>query len=785
MPPKYYKKSYNKKKSSETFDMNTNAKYLLIVESPSKCKKIEEILGSQYKCIATMGHIYHLPNLKSINRKNNYTITYEKLSDKYDHIENMRKVISMFSPDNIIIATDDDREGTGIAFNICQEFNLSIDTTQRIIFHEITKNAIIYAVNNPTKIDMNTVYAQQARQILDIIVGFKISPLLWKHLYFNKDNSLSAGRCQTPALRLVYDNELEKRNNCDINTDYKIIASFFSQNILFELNKNLDSENDVIEFLKCSQNYNHKLKIKETKKTFNSQPIPFSTSRLLQTANNILGFSPKLTMQYCQILYQNGFITYMRTENTKYSDSFLKEIENFIKYKWDDSYIGDLELLKNKDSNNPHEAIRVTHLEIENIKDIENIEGIEKTKSMNSACASLYKLIWRNTIQSCMSQAIYNTTEINISTPHDDKYYKYLINVPIHLGWKKIIDDLKTDEQNSSSGLMLFLQSIEKSKKDLQYNYIESNIVFHNKHRYYTESTLIHKLEELKIGRPSTYSFIVDTIQSRGYVKKMDLEGEIYKCKEFKMFSNSDINISIKEKIFGKEKNKLIIQPIGISTIEFLIANFTELFSYDYTSKMEDELDKIVIDSNEWYKLCEKCFNDITSNIKPVIKQKYPLDKDHEVIFGKFGPIIKCIKKTPNDIDYVSDDNEDDNCEEFSEQNKNKLFLPINKEIKLDLEKLKRGEYTLDDLLWKPSQNTMDENNEIRRTPNNLILRTLNNEFSIRRGKFGPYIYYKTQKMSKPQFFNIKKFKEGFSTCDVNVLLEWIYTEYKISRTQK
>ena len=787
MPPKYFKKSYNKKKQVETFDMNTNAKYLLIVESPSKCKKIEEILGSQYKCIATMGHIYHLPNLKSINRKNNYEITYEKLSDKHDHIENMKRIISMFSPENIIIATDDDREGTGIAFNICQEFNLSVENTKRIIFHEITKNAIVHAVNNPTIIDMNTVYAQQARQILDIIVGFKISPLLWKHLYFNKDNSLSAGRCQTPALRLVYDNELEKKANCDVNTDYKILASFFSQNIIFELNKNLDYENLVVEFFKCSQKHIHKLKIKEAKKTYSSQPIPFSTSKLLQTANNVLGMSPKQTMQYCQTLYQNGFITYMRTENTKYSDSFLKEIENFIENKWDGSYLGNIESLKNKDNNNPHEAIRVTHLEIENIKDIENMDEKEKSKSMNSACASLYKLIWKNTIQSCMSQAIYNTTEVNISTPYEDYFYKHLINVPIHLGWKKLTDDLRTDEQNSPSALIMFLQSIEKSNKEIHYNYIESNIVFHNKHKYYTESTLIQKLEELKIGRPSTYSFIVDTIQSRGYVKKMDLEGEKYECKEFKMFSNSEINVSIKEKIFGKEKNKLIIQHIGISTIEFLISNFTELFSYDYTSKMEEELDKIVNDSKEWYKLCDKCFSDITSSIKPVSKQKYPLGKDHEVIFGKFGPIIKLREptvSTNSTLSFLEDreDEEMDTEEGVIGFPSNKMFLPINKEIKLDLEKLKRGEYTLDDLVWKPNK-IIETENEMRRTPNNLVLRTLNNDFSIRRGKFGPYIFYKTQKMSKPQFFNIKKFKEGFSTCDVNVLLEWIYTEYKLPRT--
>jgi DNA topoisomerase-1 len=232
MPPKFYKKSGTKYKktagSTKSFDyqVKDSVEFIVIVESPSKCKKIEEYLGERYKCIATKGHIYCIPGLKSIDKKNNYKITYAKIKEKEDHIENMREIIGRFSPSAIIIASDDDREGTGIAYNICQEFNLPVETTKRIIFHEITKSAIQYSIQNPQTIDMNMVNAQQARQVLDLIVGFKISPLLWKFLYFDKDNSLSAGRCQTPALRLVYDNYREHLSN-STNKSYKTVGSFF------------------------------------------------------------------------------------------------------------------------------------------------------------------------------------------------------------------------------------------------------------------------------------------------------------------------------------------------------------------------------------------------------------------------------------------------------------------------------------------------------------------------------------------------------------------------------
>lgn len=846
MPPKYYKKGKKLGGPVKSFDSTiaSTVEYIVIVESPSKCKKIEEYLGPKYKCIATKGHIYTIPGLKSIDKKNKYNIKYEKIKEKVSHIESMRTVINKFPVSNIIIASDDDREGTGIAYNICQEFSLPVDITKRIIFHEITYNAIQHAIQNPQCIDINMVKAQQARQILDLIVGFKISPLLWKFLYFDKDNSLSAGRCQTPALRLVYDNYMDKKKSI-LEQKYKISATFFSQNVLFELEDReheINSNVKIEHFLEESKVYNHILSIKPSTETYRGSPKPFNTSTLLQVASNQLGYSPKQTINYCQKLYQNGYITYMRTENNKYSENFLDEAKTFIENKWGEKYVGDLDKIANKSNSNPHEAIRVTHLDVncidnketicsdndENDNDIENKDNIKQSGNMNT----LYKLIWRNTIESCMNEAKYKTTKIHISAPlHKD--YVHTINIPIHLGWKVINNSKEEkDEQCSQTSQLFFLESLVKTNKPVIFNRINAVISFCSKHTHYTESSLIKKLEDLKIGRPSTFSTLVETIQTRGYITKMNIEGDKTKNIEY-VLENGKVNKTETEKSVGEEKNKLVIQPLGIATIEFLTQYFQSIFCYDYTKKMEDQLDaiacpKIGEDNTEWYNICEECYNEIEKSTKPISKQKYSIDEQHELVFQKFGPVIKVINQSNDSI------KDDDAKGEYKSVKKN---------IKLDLDKLCKGEYTLDELLeptnitlglWKgvdvylktgqygnyieyndKRQNIKNVGKDLEKimlsdvevylkimdqpeivseckddnmvkiyqnVHNKNILRTLNKDFSVRSGKFGPYVFYKKEGMHKPQFLNIRDFKEGFSVCDVNVLLEWLYMKYKIPR---
>lgn len=790
MPPRY-KKTFSKKTKTE-FNKE-NAKWLVIVESPSKCAKIEGYLGPDYKCIASKGHIRNIEGLKSIDTKKDYSIKFSILPEKRGHVHTMQSIINQFSKSQIILATDDDREGEAIAWHICDVFELPVDTTQRIIFHEITKTAIQNAIKSPKTIDMNLVKAQHARQVLDMLVGFKISPILWKYLYSDKENSLSAGRCQTPALRLVYDNEIERKNGKGVEYKYKILGNFFSKNIEFQLNKDFTKKEDVLQFMQKSIDFNYEIAIGSPKETINHSPNPFNTSNLLQTASNLLHLSPKDTMGYCQMLYQDGHITYMRTESTKYSKDFIVEAKKYIQNKFGEKYIGSLTKLENSEGN-PHEAIRATHIEQSNVA------------YNDKRIVSLYKLIWSNTVNSCMSDAINNVIAVNITAP-DDTMYTHKVEIPLFLGWKKNKEfgtANPINEQNTGKGLLLFFETVLQSKSPIVYNSIESIVSFYNKHSHYTESSLIKELENMGIGRPSTFSMLVDTIQERGYVKKTNIEGEKFSCLEYKLIGKKIEELK-KEKIVGNEKNKLVIQPIGIIIVEFLTKHFDTMFSYDYTKQMEDKLDIISNGNEVWNVICSDCNTTIKTLIKPISKlskEAYKLDEEHEVVFAKFGATIRT-KNENGEIEYK----------------------PIKKEVNIDFERLKNGNYKLDDLLdstqrslgkyqeneimikigrygnyleWgetKKSLNDWDGNlmditldeaidfingNGLRKPPNIKIVRVLNDSLSIRNGKFGAYAFYKTANMAKPQFLNIKKFKEGFLTCEPEVIIDWLKEKYSI-----
>jgi DNA topoisomerase-1 len=791
MPPKFFKKGY-KKVLEKTSPNLYNATYLIIVESPSKCAKIESYLGPDYCCIASKGHIRSIDGIKSIDIKKTYQPTFSIIEEKKDHVEQMKNIVSNFSKQNIILASDDDREGEAIAWHICKIFDLHIETTKRIIFHEVTKPAIQKAIENPTVINMDLVHAQHARQVLDIIVGYKISPFLWKYLYNNKSNSLSAGRCQTPALRLVYDNEKEKEKSGGIETKYKSIGTFLQKQIPFELNHEFDTPEQVICFLEKSKSYHHKLTLDSPKESTKSAPKPFHTSRLLQTASNVLHISPKETMNLCQILYQSGYITYMRTESSKYSKSFLEQANKYIIDQWSSvKYVADFSKLENKDASNPHEAIRVTNLETKTI-----------SKEDDPRLAAMYRLIWKNTLESCMADAKYNNIKATITAPEDHEY-QYIIEIPVFLGWKTVSDKLDSENTNEGTGMHLYMQSIVKTDKPVLYFSINSTVVVRNKHNHFTEASLINTLEDLEIGRPSTFASIVDTIIDRGYVKKMNLEGTIIKCTEFKLMDKV-IEKTEKEKIFGNEKNKLVIQPTGILTVEFLIQNFEKLFSYEYTKNMESQLDLVSSGKEKsWSTICSNCDNEIkelSKTIKNISKQTYILDDTHELVFQAYGPSIK--------------HSLDDGVVEY---------LPAKKDIKIDLERLKEGKYSLDDLIeikngclgkyqnedlfikngrfgpyveWGTNRESIKEiqkplnditlldvesylSNKSSKTDKN-VLRVLNEHTSVRKGKFGAYVYYKRKDMAKPDFLNIKKFNEGFLTCKSETLVQWLQDTYKI-----
>lgn len=788
----YKKRVYKKTNNYEIPKSATTATYLIVVESPSKCKKIEEYLGSQYTCISSKGHIRSIKNgLKSIDVKNNYNIEYEIQQEKREHVTWMKDIIPMFLKKNIIIATDDDREGEAIAWHICIVFDLPIETTKRIIFREITQSAIKEALDKPTTININIVNAQMSRQVLDLLVGFKISPILWKHLYRNKDNALSAGRCQTPALKLVYENEIEAKNAVT-NTTYKVTGSFFPKKIIFDLSKDFENETQVLDFLEQSKSFNHYLSIGEKKDSIKVPPKPFNTSGLLQKASNTLGIGPKETMSICQQLYQDGFITYMRTESQKYSDVFLKKAQEYIIKRFEkEEYIGKLQDIVNKDSKNPHEAIRVTNIEMDTI----NID--------NSRTLTLYKLIWRNTVESCMSEAKYNNTPITMTAPND-LIYKHIIEVPIFLGFTKLIQESRTntiDDQNIGSALLLYIQS--SPKNNIKYNKITSTLSIHGKHSHYTEASLIKRLEDLGIGRPSTFAMIIDTIIERGYVKKTDIDGITIKAKEFTLEKNI-IQIEEKERTFGNEKGKLVIQPIGSIVTDFLYNHFTSLFSYDYTTKMESILDEISLGNGEpWYETCKKCNTEITQLIKSIEKlgkQTFNImNSEYKLVFEKYGPVLRIeindtfeYKKIRSDIKIDLDKlQKGEYCEEELIEDKKEQIIGELHGIPILLKSGPYGEYiehgdkkestkslghckTQDEILDSYKNKISSQTTDIK------IIRILTNELSIRNGKFGAYIHYKTTNMIKPKFLNIQKFKESYRHCSEEVLMKWIKETYNI-----
>jgi len=782
MPPKY--KKYTGKPKTYEFNKG-NAVHLVIVESPSKCEKIEEYLGSQYKCIASKGHIRELKGLTSIKVNENYEPIFSISPSKSDHVEWMKNAIKQFPKTSIILASDDDREGEAIAWHICEVFSLPVDKTQRIVFHEITKSAIVKAIGSPGLINMNLVKAQHARQVLDILVGFKVSPLLWKYLYNDKDNGLSAGRCQTPALRLVYDNEMEKK---DIEQSYKTIGNFTNRDIDFVLSHNYEDEENLIMFLEKSIKFEYKLNIGSPKEVLKAPPLPFSTSNLLQAASNSLNMSPKETMMHCQSLYQGGFITYMRTESTKYSKEFIETIGSRIDEMYGDKYKGNTKPITNFNNVDPHEAVRVTDVNVKNL-------------DVKDRMSSLYRLIWNNTYESCMATACYEATQVIITAP-ENHHYVNTIEIPQFLGWKRHKEDIKenTTNQNNGKSTLLYLKSLISGSGSLHCNKIRSLVSFKNKHSHHSESGLIKKLEELGIGRPSTFATLVETITDKGYVKKTDIDNGTVTCNEYLLEKENIIKETI-EKSIGKESNKLVIQKTGILIIEFLMKYFESIFSYGYTKTMEDKLDIIAKGNiDEWYRVCDECNNLIKESSKPIsklTKESYKLDDIHEIVFVKYGPTIR----------YTNKDGKHE-------------YKKINPRLELDLDKLKSGGYSIDELLakedycigkWedrdvyvcegrfgryieygdtkksiisinKPSNEiTMDDLQKIfDGKPNPSILRTLNEDLSVRKGKYGPYIYYKTKQMKNPKFLNINNFNQGYSTCATHELINWLCSIYKI-----
>ena len=780
---------------------------LIIVESPAKCKKIEEYLGPGYKCIATYGHLRELPSLKNIDIENNFSPTYTLIDNslKKRQIELIRKEIKNAA--DVILALDGDREGEKISFCVAQIYNLDINKTKRITFNEITEPALKQAIQNPRTIDMNLVYAQQARQILDILVGFKITPVLWKLVSQpkGKDNALSAGRCQTPALKLVYENQKEIDKTTEKKV-YNTIGYFTNSNLPFDLNKQIEDEDEMIDFLDESVNFSHIYTCGEPTKVFKQPPEPFSTSKLQQIASNELHYSPKETMRICQLLYEGGYITYMRTDSKVYSRDFINSVFEYINNTYSFQYINTDLVIENKTkelkkcennkeikykfSQEAHEAIRPTNIFLQDIP-----------KELDSKERRMYKLIWTNTLKSCMVAASFNSITISISAPKNTKY-SYTTELIDFPGWKVVGNKFSLENKDYN-----YLQTIKKNYS-IKYNKISSKVTITGTKMHYTEAKLVQLLEEKGIGRPSTFSSLIDKIQERGYVKKEDIKGKEFICRDFELENGEICEIDSKRE-FGNEKGKLVIQQLGIIVMEFLDKHFNSLFNYEYTSLMETSLDKVSKGELIWFDICSLCnkeVDNLINLIKNEAKFELQIDDNNTYIIGKYGPVIKCVE-------------EKDGKEEV-------IFKPIKKD--LDIKKLENGEYELNDIIkTEKTQKTQyilgeyEGNNVIiykgkfglyvkygnnsktlkelgNRPIENIsfdevkpfleqgssIIREITQYLSIRKGPKGDYLFYKNNNMKKPLFYDIKTFindvKDDYKICNLIILKSWIKDKYNI-----
>tara|TARA_R110002073_G_scaffold14705_1_gene59594 strand:- start:62 stop:2464 length:2403 start_codon:yes stop_codon:yes gene_type:complete len=795
-------------------------KTLIIVESPAKCKKIEKYLGANYKCVGSFGHLTELNKLEQINFLD-FSLKYSIIPSKTEHISKIKKEIQ--NSKEVIIATDDDREGEAIGWHICNLFNLNINNTKRILFNEITETALKKAITNPTTLNLDLINAQKARQVLDLIVGYKITPLLWKTFVSNTKNALSAGRCQTPALNLVYDNYLELEGN-NGEKGFNINGYFTKKSLNFTLSNKFKTNEIVKDFLEESIKFNHIYKQKQIKNNDKNPPEPLTTSGLQQQSNNNHGYSPKDTMNICQKLYEAGLITYMRTDSKNYSKDFIECVEQYIINKYDINYfnkennycneerknnvkneiINESKDVKSKDvkAQEAHESIRPTKVDIEYLD----------SNEWSSKERNIYHLIWKISIQSLMTNYKCKILEANISCPFEMNYV-YNAELSVFLGFKIIEYNKKEHEEMEK--IFNYLKSLNEMPID--YNKIIVKELLYNFKQHYNEAKLVQLLEKKGIGRPSTFASLVEKIQTRGYVKRENIEGKKLLCKHYELVEK-EITIKEEEKEFGNEKNKLVIQDIGILVIDYLKNNFSQIFNYEYTKLMEEKLDLIANDEETYYNLLNisnKQLDEVLTNIT-IEKHQFKIDNQHTYLIGKNGPVIRKVfdgktefisVKDNINLDYLRENQGSYNIDHLIDNEKMKKISEKKKDnivgnYKNEPILLKKGKFGLyleynkknyslpkecNFSKFKTKTNEGKDNITIeeaiiiiQNSDNNKDnTRIINDNLSIRTSNYGYYAMYKTKTMRKPQFYSLKDCELNIQLCDDSAILNWINDKYK------
>ena len=680
---------------------------LVIVESPAKAKTIEKFLGKDFRVVSSFGHIRDLAKKNlGIDIKNNFEPDYEIPKEKAKVVSELRKAAA--DSKNIWIASDEDREGEAIAWHLASVLKLDLLTTKRIVFHEITSEAISNAIENPRKVDMNLVNSQQARRILDRLVGFEISPVLWKKV----QPSLSAGRVQSVAVRLIVEREREiisfKSEPAFRITAIFTIDSANGENATLraEASKRFPDEKEALKFLELCKNSKYSIASITIKPGTRSPAPPFTTSTLQQEAYRKLGFSVAQTMAVAQKLYEAGKITYMRTDSTNLSNLALVKSREMIISGFGEKYSKTRQFkTKSKGAQEAHEAIRPAYL------DNPTTAGSQNEKK-------LYELIWKRTLASQMADAIIEKTSISIDMNNSPVTFQANGEVIKFDGFLRVYTE-SSDQENTDEDRYV-IPPVSKGMP-LIYNNITATQKYTLPPSRYTEASLVKKLEELGIGRPSTYAPTISTIQNRGYVSREDRPGEKRQIKIITLQDGKFAN-STKTEVTGKEKSKLFPQDIGMIVNDFLIENFSEIVDYNFTAEVEEQFDEIALGKLKWTGMIEKFYSPFHKTITNTLENKerksgvrvlgnHPETGEPVTVrMGRFGPVAQI------------GDSGNEEKPRYASLSKNQLLETITLDEALNLFRLPRslGEYD-------------------------------GGEMVVGIGKFGPYIRFKSK------FFSLKK----------------------------
>jgi len=760
---------------------------LVIVESPAKAKTIEKFLGKDYKVMSSYGHIRDL-------KKKELSIDLDTLTPDYEIPDEKKKVVSELkksakAAEKIWLASDEDREGEAISWHLCEVLGLDEDKTNRIVFHEITKPAILKAIETPRRLDMNLVNAQQARRVLDRLVGFRLSPVLWRKV----KPALSAGRVQSVAVRLIVEREREIQN---FNSEpyYRLNAVFAVEGedgskheVKAELNKRFKSHDEALAFLELCKTSTFKVSSIAKKPLKRTPAPPFTTSTLQQEAARKLGFTVSQTMMVAQRLYEAGRITYMRTDSVNLSALAINTCKEEIERLYGADY-GKVRKYQthSKGAQEAHEAIRPTH--IDNV----SIDGTSQEKR-------LYDLIWKRTIASQMADAQIEKTTVNISLESEEGQsttdLQFVANgeVVAFEGFLKVYHESTDDEENSED--YSHALPVMHEGEALERREITSTERYSQGPNRYTEASLVRKLEELGIGRPSTYAPTISTIQQREYVQKGDRKGE-----ERKYAVDSLLGLKItsktKKEMAGADKGKLIPTDIGIVVNDFLMENFPEIMDYNFTAKVEQEFDKIAEGKAEWNKEMKTFYQGFEPEVEKVMnarsehkagERELGVDpKSGKPVFvkiGRFGPVVQIGSA------------DDDDKPRFSQLPSDKSMETITLDEALELFKLPRnlgqfegtdvvigagrfGPYVLHDKKYTSLPKEEDPLTISLDAAINLIqkkrlqdaqrhLKTFEEDakMEVMNGRYGPYIAYDGKNYRMPKALHDKAAELTYDQC--------------------